>query len=100
VIGDIRAWPHDRRRVRPGSFDEGAAKALATKLVNNAYQNGLLLLECGASGIRLIPPLMIDQGLLDEGLDILELSLRSAGVRWMGRVCFPSQQENDLSLLR
>ncbi|HZF17408.1 MAG TPA: acetyl ornithine aminotransferase family protein [Steroidobacteraceae bacterium] len=79
VIGDIRGrglmigveFVQDRSTKAP-------AKALATKLVNNAYQNGLLLLECGASGIRLIPPLMIDQGLLDEGLDILELSLQEA----------------------
>jgi 4-aminobutyrate aminotransferase len=54
------------------------AKALATKVVHRAYQNGLLLLECGASGIRLIPPLMIDAALADEGLAILEKSLDEA----------------------
>jgi 4-aminobutyrate aminotransferase len=54
------------------------AKAIATKLVNRAFHNGLLLLECGASGVRLIPPLMIEEKLLDEGLDILELSLQEA----------------------
>jgi 4-aminobutyrate aminotransferase len=54
------------------------AKALATKIVHRAYHNGLLLLECGASGIRLIPPLMIDVTLVDEGLDLLERSLRQA----------------------
>jgi 4-aminobutyrate aminotransferase len=54
------------------------AKALATKVVHRAYQNGLLLLECGASGIRLIPPLMIDTTLADEGLAILETSLEEA----------------------
>jgi 4-aminobutyrate aminotransferase len=54
------------------------AKELATAVVNRAYQNGLLLLECGASGIRLIPPLMIEPALLDEGLAILEKSFREA----------------------
>jgi 4-aminobutyrate aminotransferase len=54
------------------------AKTFATKVVHRAYQNGLLLLECGASGIRLIPPLMIDAALADEGLTILEKSITEA----------------------
>jgi 4-aminobutyrate aminotransferase len=54
------------------------AKALATKIVQRAYHNGLLLLECGASGIRLIPPLMIDEGLVDEGMTLLEKSMEEA----------------------
>jgi len=54
------------------------AKALASKIVHRAYHNGLLLLECGASGIRLIPPLMIDAALVEEGLDVLERSMREA----------------------
>ena len=40
--------------------------------------NGLLLLECGASGIRLIPPLMIDAALVDEGIDRLERAMQEA----------------------
>jgi 4-aminobutyrate aminotransferase len=54
------------------------AKAFATQVVHRAYQNGLLLLECGASGIRLIPPLMIDAKLADEGMAILEKSIEEA----------------------
>ena len=54
------------------------AKALATKIVHRAYHNGLLLLECGASGIRLIPPLMIEAARVDEGLEMLELSMQEA----------------------
>jgi 4-aminobutyrate aminotransferase len=54
------------------------AKELAARVVNRAFMNGLLLLECGASGIRLIPPLMIDAALLDEGLDLLHQSLCEA----------------------
>jgi 4-aminobutyrate aminotransferase len=54
------------------------AKALATRVVHRAYENGLLLLECGASGIRLIPPLMIDAARVDEGLAMLERSLQEA----------------------
>jgi 4-aminobutyrate aminotransferase len=54
------------------------AKALATAVVHRAYENGLLLLECGASGIRLIPPLMIDAARVDEALAMLERSLEEA----------------------
>jgi 4-aminobutyrate aminotransferase len=54
------------------------AKELATSVVNRAYHNGLLLLECGASGIRLIPPLMIEPAVLDEGLALLEKSFQEA----------------------
>jgi len=52
------------------------AKEFATRLVARAFENGLLLLECGASGLRIIPPLMIDAKLLDEGLDILHRSFQ------------------------
>jgi 4-aminobutyrate aminotransferase len=54
------------------------AKDYATKVVHRAFQNGLLLLECGASGIRLIPPLMISEALADEGLALLERSMNEA----------------------
>ena len=79
VIGDVRGrglmigieLAKDRATKEP-------AKSLATKVVHRAFQNGLLLLECGASGIRLIPPLMIDAALVDEGLARLEQSLQEA----------------------
>lgn len=51
---------------------------LARETVQRAFGNGLLLLTCGTSGIRLIPPLMIDTALVDEGLDILRRSLSEA----------------------
>ena len=78
-IGDVRGrglmigveFVSDRTTKSP-------AKALATKIVHRAYQNGLLLLECGASGIRLIPPLMIDAALVDEGLEMLARSMQES----------------------
>jgi 4-aminobutyrate aminotransferase len=54
------------------------AREFANAVVNRAYHNGLLLLTCGASGIRLIPPLMIGRELADEGTDILREALREA----------------------
>jgi len=52
------------------------ARDLANAVVNAAYRRGLLLLTCGTSGIRLIPPLMIGKALADEGVDILAAALR------------------------
>jgi len=77
VIGDVRGpglmigmeFVKDRVSKAP-------AKEFATRLVARAFENGLLLLECGASGLRIIPPLMIDAQLLDEGLDILHRSFQ------------------------
>ena len=77
VIGDLRGaglmigmeFVKDRSTKAP-------AKEFATRLVTRAYENGLLLLECGASGLRIIPPLMIEAKVLDEGLDILRRSFQ------------------------
>ena len=79
VIGDVRGrglmigmeLVRDRQSKTP-------ARELATSLVNRAYQNGLLLLTCGASAVRLIPPLMIERATVDEGLEILARSLEEA----------------------
>ena len=77
VIGEVRGFGlmigmefvKDRASKAP-------AKEIATRLVARAFENGLLLLECGASGLRIIPPLMIDARTLDEGLDILHRSFQ------------------------
>ena len=77
IIGEVRGrglmigveFVKDRASKAP-------AKEFATRLVTRAFENGLLLLECGASGLRIIPPLMIEAPLLDEGLDILHRSIR------------------------
>jgi 4-aminobutyrate aminotransferase len=57
-------------------ISKAPAKEFATRLVSRAYENGLILLECGASGLRIIPPLMIDAKVLDEGLDMLHRSFQ------------------------
>jgi 4-aminobutyrate aminotransferase len=79
VIGDIRGkglmigveLVRDRQSKAPD-------RELASRLVNRAYQNGVLLLTCGVNSVRLIPPLMIERAMLDEGLDRLRQSLREA----------------------
>jgi 4-aminobutyrate aminotransferase len=79
AIGDIRGrglmigveFVKDRSTKAP-------AKELVKAIVNRSYHNGLLLLTCGASAIRLIPPLMISRELADEALEVFRASLREA----------------------
>jgi len=54
------------------------AKGLRDKIITNAYRKGLLILPCGTSAIRYIPPLIINQEQLDHGLDILEDAIRES----------------------
>jgi 4-aminobutyrate aminotransferase len=54
------------------------AKKLCEAVLTRAYHHGLLLLSCGASTVRFIPPLMINRGHVDEALSLLEPALREA----------------------
>ena len=54
------------------------AKALCQKVLHRAFHNGLILLSCGASTVRFMPPLMITRRHVDEALSILEASLVEA----------------------
>jgi 4-aminobutyrate aminotransferase len=45
------------------------------KILKYSYKNGLILLPCGKSGVRFIPPLVIKEDELNEGLDIFEKAL-------------------------
>ncbi len=57
--------------VKPGTTEPDAT--LAKDIAAYAHRNGVILLTCGTYGnvIRLLPPLSIDDALLDEGLQVL-----------------------------
>jgi len=61
----------DRKDLRPDP-------RLRDVLLKDAYEHGLILLGCGESTIRYIPPLNIPQEVLDSGLDVLEGCFRRA----------------------
>jgi 4-aminobutyrate aminotransferase-like enzyme len=48
------------------------AKALANQVIDHAFQNGLIMLPCGQSVVRLAPPLMIDAALIEEAMVALD----------------------------
>ncbi len=58
----------DRSSKRP-------AKKLGDALITRAYHNGLILLACGQSTVRFMPPLVIDEGDVDEAIALLDQSL-------------------------
>ena len=57
--------------VRPGGIDPDPAAA--AKVASTCHQAGLLVLTCGTFGnvLRFLPPMVIGEPLLDEGLSIL-----------------------------
>jgi 4-aminobutyrate aminotransferase/(S)-3-amino-2-methylpropionate transaminase len=57
--------------VKPGSTEPDAAAA--AQVARSCHRAGMIVLTCGTYGnvIRLLPPLVIGQPLLTEGLDIL-----------------------------
>jgi 4-aminobutyrate aminotransferase len=78
VVGQIRGkglmigleFVEDRETKTP-------AKKFAAEVIHEAFRNGLLLLSCGVSTIRLMPPLMVSRDLADEALEILERSIQA-----------------------
>jgi len=54
------------------------ARALCDALLTRAYHQGLLLLACGQSTVRFIPPLMVGRAHVDEALRLLEAALKEA----------------------
>ncbi len=51
------------------------ARQLCDALITRAYHNGLILLSCGQSTVRFMPPLMITTADVDEAIVMLEASL-------------------------
>ncbi len=76
MIGQVRGkgmmigmeFVQDRRSKEP-------AKQFVGKLIHEAFYNGLLLLPCGESTIRFMPPLMLPLELAQEGIEIIDKSI-------------------------
>jgi 4-aminobutyrate aminotransferase len=54
------------------------AKELCDAVLHRAFHNGLLLLSCGASTVRFMPPLLVTKAEVDEAMALLEASLAEA----------------------
>ena len=58
--------------------DGSPARAMVDRLLNRAYQNGLILLSCGVSTLRFMPPLSVSEAEVDEAMIYLRQSLDEA----------------------
>jgi 4-aminobutyrate aminotransferase len=54
------------------------ARRLCDDVVTRAWHNGLILLSCGTSTVRFMPPLTLSEGEVDEAVELLRLSLAEA----------------------
>ncbi len=74
VIGDVRGRGAMLaiELVRPGTLEPDSAAA--AKVAKTCHAEGMITLTCGTYGnvLRFLPPLVIGQALLDEGISILE----------------------------
>jgi len=54
------------------------ARELCDAVIHRAFHNGLLLLSCGTSTVRFMPPLLVTRGEVDEAVTLIEASLAEA----------------------
>jgi 4-aminobutyrate aminotransferase len=60
--------------------DGSPARALCDAVITRAFHNGLLLLSCGTSTVRFMPPLDVTREEVDEAMALLRTSLQEAMV--------------------
>jgi 4-aminobutyrate aminotransferase len=51
---------------------KSADARLRNRIVELAFEHGLLIMGCGANSMRIIPPLVVERAEVDEGLDIFD----------------------------
>jgi 4-aminobutyrate aminotransferase len=54
------------------------ARKLCDDVVTRAYHNGLILLNCGVSTVRFMPPLSVSEAEVDEAVALLRVALSEA----------------------
>jgi 4-aminobutyrate aminotransferase / (S)-3-amino-2-methylpropionate transaminase / 5-aminovalerate transaminase len=64
--------------VKPGTREP--APETARQVASQCHSEGVLMLVCGTYGnvVRLLPPLVISQELLSDGLDVLVRAIKAA----------------------
>ena len=78
-IGDVRGrgLMIGMELIEPGP-DRAPARALCDAMITRGYHNGIILLSCGVSTLRFMPPLNVSAGEIDEAVEILRVSLDEA----------------------
>jgi 4-aminobutyrate aminotransferase len=81
-IGDVRGlglmtateFVRDRKTKEP-------AVKFRDRVLEESYRRGLILLPCGTSTLRYIPPLVVRREEIDEAIEILDAAIRAARAR-------------------
>ena len=78
-IGDVRGLGLmvATEFVKDRTTKEPAVK-LRDRILEEAYRHGLILLPCGKSSIRYIPPLIVRREQIDEAIEIMDGAIRAA----------------------
>jgi 4-aminobutyrate aminotransferase len=77
ILGDVRGKGlmigaeivEDKKTKKP-------AKEKASEIMNRCWKRGVAVITCGASTIRLAPPLIITKELVDSSMDIIEDTIK------------------------
>ena len=77
IIGDVRGlgmmigieFVKDKKSKTPAAQERD-------EVIVESFNNGLLMLPCGDSTIRIIPPITVDHKNLEEGLGVLESAIK------------------------
>lgn len=79
IVGDVRGigLMIGIEFVKSKETKEAAVKE-RDKIIQTAFDNGLLILPAGESSIRIIPPLTVSGESLEKGIDILENAVKEA----------------------
>ena len=70
-------------------------EAELTKLITAARERGLLIISCGTDTLRIVPPLIIEDGEIERGMRILEAAMEATWVQGLdeGKEGTDGQQE-------
>ncbi|MEE9115868.1 MAG: aminotransferase class III-fold pyridoxal phosphate-dependent enzyme, partial [Thermoplasmata archaeon] len=80
IMGDNRGYGlMQATEFIKGDGSKTPAPEVAEFIVQESFKNGLVLLPCGVSMVRFIPPLTIEEENLDAGLDVLQEVIKRAG---------------------
>jgi 4-aminobutyrate aminotransferase len=76
VIGDVRGKGlMIGLEIVENSSSKKPAPVLAQKIIQKSFRRGVLLAKAGSSVVQISPPLTINKGLLDKGMQIIESTI-------------------------
>jgi 4-aminobutyrate aminotransferase len=80
IMGDNRGYGlMQATEFIKGDGTKTPAPEFSEFVVQESFKKGVVLLPCGKSGVRYIPPLTIEEENLDAGLDVLQEVIKKAG---------------------